>query len=223
MTPTMQAATSPVTAIDILMEPDATMLRKAAAVNSRLRSVFPKGFALDASHQPHITMLQCFVPTANLDKVYAAAGKVLASDKVTSLKLTAHKYYFLTSPSIPGLGLSGIVMETTPDLIKVQQDLIEAVTPFTVKTGTVPAFFTTPEAPTIHQAVIDYIEVFVPEHSGEHYIPHVTTGLASIEYLNKMLAEPFESFTFSPVGVDVYQLGDYGTAARKLTALHLKP
>jgi hypothetical protein len=59
----------------------------------------------------------------------------------------------------------------------------------------VSAFFTTPEAPSIHQAVIDYIEAFVPEHSGEHYMPHVTTGLAGIEDLNKMLAEPFEPFT----------------------------
>jgi hypothetical protein len=31
-----------------------------------------------------------------------------------------------------------------------------------------------------------------------------------------MLAEPFEPFTFSPAGAAVYQLGPYGTAARKL-------
>ena len=29
-----------------------------------------------------------------------------------------------------------------------------------------------------------------------------------------MLAEPFESFTFSPAGEAVYQLGQFGTAAR---------
>ncbi len=31
-----------------------------------------------------------------------------------------------------------------------------------------------------------------------------------------MLAEPFESFTFSPAGAAVYQLGQFGTAAKKL-------
>ena len=31
-----------------------------------------------------------------------------------------------------------------------------------------------------------------------------------------MLAEPFESFSFSPAGAAVYQLGPYGTAAKKL-------
>ena len=35
---------SPVTAIDILLEPDATMLQHAAANNARLRKVFPNGF-----------------------------------------------------------------------------------------------------------------------------------------------------------------------------------
>ncbi len=63
---------SPITAIDILLEPDATMLERSAASNARLRAVFPQGFALDATHRPHITMIQRFVRTADLDKVYAA-------------------------------------------------------------------------------------------------------------------------------------------------------
>jgi len=31
-----------------------------------------------------------------------------------------------------------------------------------------------------------------------------------------MLAEPFEPFVFSPAGASVYQLGPFGTAAKKL-------
>ncbi len=72
------AGQSPVTAIDILLEPDATMLRQCEANNARLLKVFPKGFALDATHRPHITLIQRFVRTADLERVYAAAGKVLA-------------------------------------------------------------------------------------------------------------------------------------------------
>jgi hypothetical protein len=34
-----------------------------------------------------------------------------------------------------------------------------------------------------------------------------------------MLAEPFPSFTFSPAGASVYQLGSFGTARKELTAL----
>src|SRR5262249_4373028 len=48
------ATTSPVMAIDIVLEPDQTMIDHAQAANERLRKDFPKGFALDATHHPHI-------------------------------------------------------------------------------------------------------------------------------------------------------------------------
>jgi hypothetical protein len=211
-----------VTAIDIALEPDATMVRHAEAVNARLRSVFPKGFSLDATHHPHISMLQRFVRTADLAKIYAAASKVFESYDVTSFKLEAYKYYYLTDPSLPGVGLSGIVVKTTPELIKLQHDLIDAVAPYTVKSGTAAAFVTTPAAPDINNATIHYIEEYVPAHSGEHLELHVTTGLASVDYLNKMIAEPFEDFTFSPSGASVFHLGNYGTAQAKLKDLKVK-
>jgi phosphoserine phosphatase len=211
---------NPVTAIDILLEPDTTMIQHAEAANARLRSVFPKGFALDATHHPHITLVQRFVRTADLDKVYAAADKVIASAKVSDLKLKAFKFYYIPDKS---LGLSGIVVKPTPELIKLEQDVIDAVAPFTVETGTSAAFVTTPEDPIINPLLIEYVSVFVPKHSGEHYMPHVTTGLAPKEYLDKLLAEPFETFTFSPVGASVFHLGHFGTAAKKLKSLDLKP
>jgi hypothetical protein len=38
-----------------------------------------------------------------------------------------------------------------------------------------------------------------------------------------MLAEPFEPFIFSPAGAAVYQLGQFGTAAKKLKEWDLMP
>ena len=212
------AEPSDVTAIDILLEPDTTMLQHAEAVNARLREVFPKGFALDDSHHPHISMYQCFVPTAKLDEVYAAADKVLAGANVTAIKLEAFKYYYIPDKE---LGLSGIVVKPTPELVKLQADLIAAVSPLTVKTGT-SAAFVTGDQPVVDPLLIEYVEVFATKHAGEHFEPHVTTGLAPREYLDKMLAEPFENFTFSPAGAAVYHLGHYGTAAKKLKELELK-
>ena len=85
------------------------------------------------------------------------------------------------------------------------------------------AFVTTPDDPVINPFLIEYVSVFVPKHSGEHYSPHVTTGVAPREYLDKMLAEPFEAFTFSPTGAAVYHLGHFGTAAKELKRWELKP
>ena len=43
------------TAIDILINPDDTTIERARKVNAQLRRSVPDGFALDATHQPHIT------------------------------------------------------------------------------------------------------------------------------------------------------------------------
>ena len=214
-----EAKPNAITAIDILLEPDATMIQHATDTNDRLRKVFPKGFALDASYRPHVTLVQRFVRTKDLDKVYAAVGKVFAAANVTGLKLEAFKYYYMPDKD---LGLSGIVIKPTPELLELEQKVIDAVTPFVVETGT-SAAFVTGDDPEVLPELITYVSDFVPKHSGEHYDPHVTTGLAPREYLDKMLAEPFETFTFSPAGAAVYHLGHFGTAAKKLKEWDLKP
>jgi hypothetical protein len=60
-------AAKPVTAIDVALEPDATMIQHAKASNARLLKAYPMGFALDPTHLPHVTLLQQFVRTAVLD------------------------------------------------------------------------------------------------------------------------------------------------------------
>jgi hypothetical protein len=165
-------------------------------------------------------MIQRYVRTADLDKIYSAAGKVLARANVTALKLEASRYYYIPTGSN---GLAGICAKPTPELLKLQADLIAAVAPFTVETGDSAAFVPTPDDPTIDPTLIEYVSTFVPKGSGEHFNPHVTTGVAPREYLDQMLAEPFMPFRFSPAGAAVYQLGQFGTAARKLKEWDLQP
>ena len=72
-------------------------------------------------------------------------------------------------------------------------------------------------------ATIDYVATFVPNASGKKFHPHVTIGLATQDYLNKMLDEKFEAFTFSPAGAAVYHLGNFGTARKELKRWELTP
>src|ERR1700746_4007256 len=67
-----------VTAIDILLDPDATMIQRAQAAKAQLRQKYPKGYTLGGAHAPHVSVLQRYVKTADLPKVYAAADKVFA-------------------------------------------------------------------------------------------------------------------------------------------------
>jgi hypothetical protein len=52
------ASNEKVIAIDILLQPDQTMISKANAVNTRLRGNYPGGYSLDATHAPHVTLLR---------------------------------------------------------------------------------------------------------------------------------------------------------------------
>jgi 2'-5' RNA ligase len=185
-----------VTAIDIALEPDATMIAHAKDANARLLKSFPKGFALDETHHPHVSILQQFVRTDDLDKIFAAANAIMVKEKPTAWTLKAFKYYYIPAPPI---GLAGIVVEPTEDLHRLQDELIAAVEPYTVKAGTPAAFFS--------------------DEGGKRFNPHVTIGVGTEKYLNEMLAEPFPSFTFSPAGASVYQLGSFGTARKELKAL----
>jgi phosphoserine phosphatase len=208
---------SGITAIDILLEPDATMLRHAEATNARLLEVFPKGFPLDETHRPHVTMLQLFVRTADLEQVYAAIGKVLAG--VKPMKMEAFKYYYIPAGEI---GLSGIVIRPTPELLSLQADIIAAMGPFMLKTGPIGAFTADHGDPAMDAQLIAYVSAFVQKESGAQFNPHVTTGVATRAFLDSLLAEPFTPYSFYPSSAAVYQLGPMGTAAKQLKVWPLK-
>src|SRR5512139_2053189 len=97
-------------AINVLMDPDASTVEKAQAVNARLREDFPHGFALDANHMPHITILQRFVRTADLDQVADAVAEVLRTEQSMNWESSAIGYYDLADKD---LALVGIVIAPT--------------------------------------------------------------------------------------------------------------
>jgi phosphoserine phosphatase/2'-5' RNA ligase len=206
---------SEVTAIDILLNPDQTMLDHAGADNARLRADYPKGFALDADHAPHITVVQAFVRTSELKKVYAAVAKVSKDENPTTWELKATGYYDIPTGN---LGLAGIVIEPTQDLIRLQQKLLDAIAPYTSDKVTDAAFAARPDGGALLSAkqMVDYITTFIPKASGKNYNPHVTIGLGNRKFVDQLKAEPFKSFTFKARAVAVYQLGDFGTAQKLL-------
>jgi hypothetical protein len=189
------------------------MLQHAAALNVRLRQSFPKGYALDASHRPHVTILQRYVRTADLPKVYAAIGNIMSTKHPATWKLQAFK---IDHAVWSGLALTVILAKPPADVVTAQQQIIDAIAPYTVATGTAAAFDTTPAEPDINASTISYVSEFVPKSSGKNYIAHVTCGVASVAFVKTLEAEPFTAFTFSPVAVSVYQLGNFGTARKKL-------
>jgi 2'-5' RNA ligase len=205
------------TAINILLDPDAATVEKAQAVNARLRADFPHGFALDANHAPHITLLQQFVRTVDLDKVARAVMEVLRSEPSMNWESRAIGYYALADGD---LRLAGIVIEPTEDMRWIQQKIINVVSPYAVERGTSEAFAPRPDGEAIGQPTVDYVNGFLSSRTGMNYYPHLTVGIGTGDFVDALKAESFETFTVRAVSVSLYQVGDYGVAQRKLYDLH---
>jgi hypothetical protein len=207
------AAAESVTAIDILLLPDETMVDHAQANNARLRANYPAGFALDAEHRPHITLLQRYVRTNDLDQVFAAVQRVFDEQRPVGWDLEATGCFFV---DFDNMGLAGIVIRPTPQLRTLQEAIVEAVEPYTVPDGTSAAFVTAAGQTEINASSRDYVGTFVPEQLGAKYGPHVTTGVGQFDFVRTMKAAPFADFKFKVADAAVFHLGDYCTAAKEL-------
>jgi 2'-5' RNA ligase superfamily protein len=208
-------AQSEIIAIDVLLQPDQTMVVKANEINARLRSNYPEGYSLDATHAPHVTMLQRFIRAKDFDAVTTAITKVLATERPGDLQLKATGLLYQIWN---GAALTAIVVDRTPELTRLQQKVADAVAPFAASGGTEAAFIDTPPGADI----VPYVETFVPKSTGANYFPHVTAGVATETFVKELKAEPFETVTFHPAGVAIYQLGNFGTASKKLKEWDLK-
>jgi hypothetical protein len=168
----MQTTTDQLIAIDVLLEPDPAMVERSNAVNARLRGNYPAGYALDATHAPHVTLLQRFVRAKDLNAVTAALTKVFATERPTELPLKAHSIEYVIWG---GVAVTVFVVERTPELMRLHQKVIDAVAPFSVSNGTAAAFCWNRDQ---HRETTGYVEHFVPESSGAKYLPHVMSRWA---------------------------------------------
>lgn len=208
---------SDLTAIDILINPDDATIRRAREVNARMLESMPGGWALDDTHQPHITTLQRYVRTTDLDQVYEAVEKTVADTDMASLSYQVVKITH-ADWGFPGYGPTVLLVQVSPEVLGFQAKLVAAVTPFVEPGGTAAAFVTDP-GEEISPTIIDWVEGYVPAQIGAgNYLPHLTVGVAKFDDLKVIEAEPFDAFTVHAAGVAVYHLGNNGTARALLKA-----
>ncbi|MBL8201172.1 MAG: 2'-5' RNA ligase family protein [Chromatiales bacterium] len=208
-----QPALPDVVAINVLLDPDATMLDLAAAANARLRARDPTGFALDDGHATHLTVLQAFVARDDLPRIIATTAGVVSRARPVDQELTATGLYYLRWQ---GRALAGIRVAPTAGLLDLQQQLIAALTPFLVAEGSAAAFVPLPDGRPVGPEIVGYVRDFVPNSSGRNYNPHVTVGLADEAFVAGMVTGPFTPVRFRVSSASIYQLGEFGAAQRKL-------
>ena len=77
-------------AIDVLLEPDAATQERARRANAALRASHPGGFAFDATHLPHVTLVQRYIDERELDAVCGAVASVLAGRDLEAMRLEVY-------------------------------------------------------------------------------------------------------------------------------------
>lgn len=213
---------SELTAVDILIEPDDAAIGRAREVNRRMPLSIPAGITLDSAHLPHITMLQRYLITADIEKVYSAIEATLAATDPTALSYRVPGISYSEHWGPPGQAAAVLGVQPNQRVLDLQAALLAAVTPLTGSGGTDAAFVTGP-GEQISQTTKDWVETYVPDQIGANYTAHLTVGLDTVEHLKTMQAEPFDAFDVRPVSLAIYQLGNNGTARTLLKAWPLTP
>ncbi|MEO7773986.1 MAG: 2'-5' RNA ligase family protein [Steroidobacteraceae bacterium] len=211
--PCMAAADRDVIAIDVLIEPGGALADQARALNARLRRDTPEGFALDATHIPHLSILHRFVRSADLERLSQAVAAIVAHPEFPHWRLMATGL----QASNDGAHRSIVIdVQRTPALQQLQAGVEAAVAPFVASGGGADAFVRTPGPPEIEQGTIDYVATFVPLRVGAGFSPHLTVGKCSPRLAEQLLAERFTPVEFTIQRIAIYQLGNHGTARVRL-------
>jgi hypothetical protein len=97
-----------------------------------------------------------------------------------------------------------------------QEAVIEAVNPFARTGGDASAFVPDATGTPFDPLLFEYVDTFVPNQTGKKFNPHVTIGIAPLGWLEDLEKQPFSTFTFGAKGIATYQLGNFGTASKRL-------
>ncbi|MFJ2521280.1 hypothetical protein ACIOWF_20120 [Cellulosimicrobium cellulans] len=146
--------------------------------------------------------------------MYTAIQEVRADLDLADLAFTAEAIRHMDVQ--PHMGIAAVVVRPGQRVLDFQAELIDVLAPYVESGGTADSYVRTEAEPDIDDATIEYIENYVPHHSGANYVAHVTVGIAALDDLAVIEAEPFEPLTFAASAISVYQLGNNGTAAKKL-------
>lgn len=200
-------------AIDVLLEPDQALLDRARRVNALLRGDHPAGFAFDDTHLPHATLVQRYVHERDLDAVCGAIGRIASTTDVRALHLQVTGLNIRTDEAV---GTASWTIATTPELQRLADACLAALAPFAASGGDAAAFVPNADGTPIRDSTVRYVERFATAHSGADFAPHITLGLARVAFLQALEGARFEPFAFHPAALAIHQLGNHGTARRRL-------
>ncbi len=186
-------------AVDVALLLPPAAQEVVALLNAQLAGP-PDGFRFDAGHLPHVTLVQQFVPAADLPLAAAETGAVLAA--FAPLTLAAERL----ASSGP---TTSLVLGATEPLADLHRRLMDRLAPFDMAAGGADAFVTDDAPP--RQRDVEWVTRFRTAAAYGAFEPHVTLGAG-------LLDAPAPGLEFTAARVALCRLGRFCTCRQVLAS-----
>ena len=197
---------SPLLALDIaiLLPPETST--SVELLNTRL-SAPPEGFRFSARRLPHISLVQQFSPTTELNVIEQTIAGVVSKHPPIDLTLAS----ITTSETT-----SSLTVTPSPVLDTLHRRLMDQLAIFDVGLGDERAFINTDATPTDAARLRDitWVSQFRTEAAYDAFAPHVTLGVGTIK-----TTIPKTTFTASVIALCI--LGRFCTCQKVLASWEL--
>lgn len=207
-------------AINILLLPEPAAAEEARSFNAQLRADLPDGFALDATHVPHLSLLHMIVRKSDLEPLGRALRGVVTQQTIAEIRLRTAGF---DAGPWDGRTMLSLRMEPTPELTDLQGAVLRAALPFNHAERADAGMFDTSGAGArnapINAQTLEYVRTFVTRRTGDGFAPHITVGLATDVAAERLRTAAPEPRSYGVEALAIYQLGNDGTARRELARI----
>ncbi len=197
---------SPLLALDIaiLLPPETST--SVELLNTQLLAP-PEGFRFSERHLPHISLVQQFSPTTELNAIEQTIAGIVSKHPPIDLTLAS----ITTSETT-----SSIAVTPSPVLDTLHRRLMDQLAIFDVGLGDERAFINTDATPTdaVRLRDITWVSQFRTEAAYDAFAPHVTLGVGAIK-----TTIPKTTFTASVIALCI--LGRFCTCQEVLASWEL--
>lgn len=188
-------------AINVALTPDKKLEEHVKAMNSDANRENPKSFLFDETHFPHLTLFQGYVDKDDLP----AIKKITDNLGVEKIPVETDGIYMTDLKGSPTNKLFNLRFEKSLELARLQSKVVAAMKPFLKTNPDKNAFY---QSKTVQKEFVNYAADYVTKE----FEPHMTVGVLHSPGRTK---DP-EGKKFELDNIEVFQLGEFGSARKKL-------
>jgi hypothetical protein len=196
-------------AVNVALEAQGPVLEFSKVKNKQIKYNNQTSFSFDNTHIPHVTIIQMFIDSKDIKRLASVVEKNLPR----VVLLEASDIEFSEIYKDDSLKLVNQNFKANNELTFFQTNLFKKIEDFKKNRGTSSAFYKKSE---VDSQFLDYVSSYQVKNAGLNYTPHISLGVSK----GKLEIKPLTQAMFSKIGI--YQIGQFGTARKKLYNFDLK-